>query len=662
MKALGSSLLAAQRSASSQPSITAVLEDRQGYASRFRLQRVYTGSEAVGPTAAVIAGDGALIRARVDALTDVVYTQRVPSPTAASSFSAWTSHGTGGVGGTVALARSGASIYLFAMHPDGQRIRMKLSTDHGQTYGSFSVVHNAGAAVGFLAAAANAAGEVVLWFSVGATLYSMRYTGAWSTAAAWGHSVASITGVAALYSAGDFQVVVTGTEASTGDAKVWTLVYGDGGALVTDVWGSLLAIEGASAGSTVSFWCPSLANAVEARRLFIVEKRTAAVGRRRVNQSWQHLSNDHSVDRWLEFFPIDYTPADDYGVAAAYGDGNLWLSTPAGVWLGERDSVSVLDVSADVVAATVEFAPDGGRARLELRNDDGRYTGHTSLVRGMRLALSPGYVTESGVETAAPDHFWVESVEWLTGARPRVALNCRDGWWLLERWRARRQYTWPAGAAPLFEELSVVLARAGLLLSGGSASGWTTTWERAFTISPGESGASVVRRVLEGTPDALRFTADGAELLELSASEAAVYAYGDGTGHAILEARYRDNGPRWTRARVLGNAAFDEAIDYRESEAVGERSAPPLRDLNLATDAEVSLRTEMELRRAGLGWYGDEIRVFGVNVGQELYDVVEVTDPQAGLTAAPRRVYGLRWRYETAGRARWEMTLQLGAV
>ena len=51
-----------------------------------------------------------------------------------------------------------------------------------------------------------------------------------------------------------------------------------------------------------------------------------------------------------------------------------------------------------------------------------------------------------------------------------------------------------------------------------------------------------------------------------------------------------------------------------------------------------------------------------VNCGQELYDVVEVTDAGAGLSAARRRVAGLAMRYSTGKRPVYEQRIALGAV
>jgi hypothetical protein len=57
----------------------------------------------------------------------------------------------------------------------------------------------------------------------------------------------------------------------------------------------------------------------------------------------------------------------------------------------------------------------------------------------------------------------------------------------------------------------------------------------------------------------------------------------------------------------------------------------------------------------------DEI-VVPVNCGQEVWDVVEVTDGQAGLEDAKRRVLAWTIRYARGERAAYEETLVLGEV
>jgi hypothetical protein len=50
-----------------------------------------------------------------------------------------------------------------------------------------------------------------------------------------------------------------------------------------------------------------------------------------------------------------------------------------------------------------------------------------------------------------------------------------------------------------------------------------------------------------------------------------------------------------------------------------------------------------------------------VNCGQRLYDVIEITDPLAGLTAARRRILGLNLSYLPSS-GKYEQKLNSGSV
>ena len=83
-------------------------------------------------------------------------------------------------------------------------------------------------------------------------------------------------------------------------------------------------------------------------------------------------------------------------------------------------------------------------------------------------------------------------------------------------------------------------------------------------------------------------------------------------------------------------------------------------DLNLDSLSKVQQRAEAELRQAQIAATGGEITV-PLNCGQELYDVVDITDARAGLNQAKRRVLGLTWHYLPA-RGLYEQRLLLGEV
>src|SRR5262245_24434809 len=153
MRSLTSTLLAAQQSASGAPYVRAVFSDHHGDVSRLRFSRLYTGSEGEYFMAVAGAGDGSLVRARIDPATKVLYVQRTTSPGPGSTFSSWTSVVTVSTSGAVALAASGANVYLFYVDTDTLTLKQRLSTDNGTTFGSATTVATAASAVTYLAAA-----------------------------------------------------------------------------------------------------------------------------------------------------------------------------------------------------------------------------------------------------------------------------------------------------------------------------------------------------------------------------------------------------------------------------------------------------------------------------------------------------------------------------
>jgi len=255
--------------------------------------------------------------------------------------------------------------------------------------------------------------------------------------------------------------------------------------------------------------------------------------------------------------------------------------------------------------------------------------------------------------------YWVESTEQVTGAEVLLVLHCRDAWWLLDRWRARRQFVWAAGTAAVSQIIEFVFARAGLGYGSLSASSLFSSLQPAFTIHPGESGTTAIRRLLAMVPDVIIMRGGAGRTRYPQPTDSVEYAYG-GSGHAILAGRYHDLGASVNRVRAFGPGLVNEAFDFGEAEAVGERIEQVI-DLNLTTAALAGSRADAELRAAQVRSRRDEI-VAPVNCGQELYDVVSVTDPEASLDAAKRRVLAIAWRYSTGERPRYDITLRLGLV
>ncbi|MSQ30315.1 MAG: hypothetical protein EXR68_07510 [Dehalococcoidia bacterium] len=80
---------AAQRSASAAPALRVTVADRDVGVNRLRFTRWYTDSEADGAGGVAVPADESLIRARIDAGAGTLFVQCVASPSASSTYSAW---------------------------------------------------------------------------------------------------------------------------------------------------------------------------------------------------------------------------------------------------------------------------------------------------------------------------------------------------------------------------------------------------------------------------------------------------------------------------------------------------------------------------------------------------------------------------------------------
>lgn len=444
MRSLTPELLAAQRSASAVPYLKAVFSDRIGGVRRLAWSRLYTGSEPDGYQAACMPADGSLVRARVSG--GRVYYQRVTSPGAGSTFSSWTDLDAA-ANADVALCAEGARVLLFYVDPAGIAVKLRESTDNGATLGAASTVVTASGGVTWLAADVKSNGDACLLYSVGAMVYAVRRTGgAWGSAAAWTNTAASLSGLA-CYHQGDWNAVLCGSDAS-GDSFAWTAVFGDGFSQASGTWSALREVSRASPGTNVSFRAPFLSRP-DTYRLSFIEKYTGTVAYNRPYLSYSPASADFASNLWRE--PVPFDLVTDYGLALAFSASAAWAATPSGVWTATLD-VPSLDVTADVLEAEADDRPFGGRLRLVLRNDDGRYSPLPAPLRpGTEIGLSPGYITSNGPQASDGPAYWIARVERRTGGgEATVVIEARDAWSLLESWRARRQYTWAAGSQSVF--------------------------------------------------------------------------------------------------------------------------------------------------------------------------------------------------------------------
>jgi len=397
---------------------------------------------------------------------------------------------------------------------------------------------------------------------------------------------------------------------------------------------------------------------------FFIEKFTGTKAYSR--PFWTHSVPD---TRWWRE-PVPFNLSSEYGMAISRHGDYCWLSAPFGVWRARLTEDSP-DLTADVISIRQELGGSEGKLTLELRNDDGRYaspgSGSLSVLDiGCQLEVSPGYVTALGNEVSPGPAFWLESYEHTSaGDRASLILHALDGWSLIKNWRARHQFRWnkTANEMNVKDMLAFVLARVGLKLEVKSQSSIIASYYPDFTIHPNNRGDILVGRLLSFAPDVLFIEGNKAYLVNPQPYDGSVYAYG--VAHPVIEGSYRQGAWKLNRLQVEGyDLSGDEPIivdSFAWSEiAHGCDRLSQVEDRNIATVSEAEQRGETYLRQAEIESSSGMIRV-PVSCGQQLYDVVDITDSKAGLGAEKKRVAGLVMLYHTR-RGEYEQRLLLGSV
>jgi hypothetical protein len=149
-------------------------------------------------------------------------------------------------------------------------------------------------------------------------------------------------------------------------------------------------------------------------------------------------------------------------------------------------------------------------------------------------------------------------------------------------------------------------------------------------------------------------------------AEAACYTYSVGAGlvpaHPVISGKYAD-AVTTSRARAIGqdedaNRIVQDAFDW-DLLKLGIDEVEQVYDPNLQTATRAQERADALLRTAALG-AGPATITIPTNVGQELLDVVEVTDDRCGISEQNYRAQGIRTLYDRR-KGQYDQTLTLGA-
>jgi len=266
-----------------------------------------------------------------------------------------------------------------------------------------------------------------------------------------------------------------------------------------------------------------------------------------------------------------------------------------------------------------------------------------------------GYRTSVGSEAVEVGRYWIDS--WQYSSDPGLStfrLSCIDGRGLSDRWTARYHMTWGQVDFPGFtvwQVLHTLLCRWGIRLwnkSGVPQSSAINNFYPAFSLQPGIQGDTAVRRLLSFVPDGLIYEGTQAWTKDLQADEASCYSYG--TDHVILSGDYRDTVPV-TRTRAIGRDVSDDrivedALDWDLLQLAIDILKQDY-DPNLRTATRTQERADAILRTESLRAERGNL-VIPTNCGQELYDVITVTDERCGISQEKYRVTSIETRYQAS--------------
>ncbi|MFC1939278.1 hypothetical protein ACFLXO_01165 [Chloroflexota bacterium] len=283
-----------------------------------------------------------------------------------------------------------------------------------------------------------------------------------------------------------------------------------------------------------------------------------------------------------------------------------------------------------------------------------------------QLEFSPGYVTSQGNEVSSGQTFTLEGYEYTSsGGKASLFLHALDGWGQVNTWIARHHFRWNKASDDMSvrQILEFVLARVGLELEVKSQSSSITGYYPDFAIHTNNRGDVIIGKLLAFVPDVLFVEGNKACLINPQSSDSSVYSYGQ--THLIFEGRYRDGAWELGRVQVEGFDPVGEepivvdSLSWSQIDKLYDR-LNQLEDRNIDSVTRAEQRGEAYLREAEIESAGGVIRV-PVNCGQQLYDVIDITDSRAGLDAEEKRVLGIVLIYDTR-RGEYEQRLSLGAV
>ncbi|GAI23769.1 unnamed protein product, partial [marine sediment metagenome] len=262
-----------------------------------------------------------------------------------------------------------------------------------------------------------------------------------------------------------------------------------------------------------------------------------------------------------------------------------------------------------------------------------------------------GYKTSEGNEYSVVPARWITKFKLVAppwyplriiysrGIIGTLLIETEDAWKFLWRYRTRRTLSWDADDKSVKELLQFFIARAGLDFEVISQSDAVQNFKPAFEVRTGTSYRTAIKNLLKMVPDQLVFRGAKVLLRNPTTEEAVDWTYHSSFGVGLLLFRGNYGATAWdpNRAEVWGDTFIKMAANWPQVEMVRDRllrvTTPTYPDTTRAGE-----RADAELRRAEILTGGESGMAAPVNCGLEPWDILQITDINAGVFTIRRRV------------------------
>ncbi|PKH46941.1 hypothetical protein KKB3_00245 [Dehalococcoides mccartyi] len=666
MYPLSPSLLSAQQSACACPKVKLTVRNRLDGASKLKWEEIYAGTQPEGYHSVAIAGDGAMIRIRIGDNPDNyrLYFQRVAQPAPGADFGQWTYSGSYFFS-RAGVASFGNKVCVVAVDYNRNMFIFE-STNNGQTWsapvkiGTSNTSQVYGVSIAF-----KPNGDMAVFYIERTLLcYKKRVNGNWQSRQQWDKSTDVLSGVSAVYD-GDWRLAVSGTDLS-GCSKVWSLSLGDGADFAVGVWSPLYEFASAPAGGLYSYTSVSM-DCPDVFRVCYLENYTGSVADKRAFLSHLVADTGFNDNIWRESVPTSMS--SDYGFAMVNDGQYVYLAGISRIYRAKIAQNS-LEIGADILRLESACGNLKGSLAVELDNSSGRYTGAGNgeldmLAPGSEIEFYPGYETESGNEYGPGQLYVIQSLERrIAGGKSSLLIRAEDAFCRLKRWRATNQMRWNRNSSQLSVRgiLGYVLSKAGIRMEVLNASAQLGNFYPDFTIHVGDDGFELMGKLLSFVTDLVFLQGNCLYSIYPQAADNPLYSYG--VTHPVFSGIYADTSSEVNRVVLEGVDAASNLFMVQGFvwEEIYQNHDLTLRlyDRNINTLAQAGERLDSCLRMAVLKQQMGQI-VVPINCGQQLFDVISISQPECGLEGLIRRINGIRTSYEPC-KGIYRQELSLGKV